>query len=81
MAPTILNWANPSEREEMVRRLQAEGQVKDFEWKLLTKSGEVRHCLTSLRLYRAAGISEGSFIDITERKQAEDDIAGIVFAA
>ena len=48
--PTSINWANPSEREEMLRRLKAEGSVKNFEWKLLTKNGAVRNCFTSLKL-------------------------------
>ena len=35
------------------------------------RRGEVRNCLTSLRLYREQGILEGSILDITDRKRAE----------
>ena len=69
--PSKTIWADKNERDRMVRTLNAEGQVTDFEFDVLNKQGAVRRCLTSLRLYREAGILEGSIIDITERKQAE----------
>ncbi|MFC1840484.1 PAS domain S-box protein [Thermodesulfobacteriota bacterium] len=72
--PSVIHWADPSEREEIVCRLELEGHVLDFECKMLNKQGEVRTCLTSLVLYREQGILEGSIIDITERKQAEETL-------
>jgi PAS domain S-box-containing protein len=71
---SAIYWADAREREEMVRQLQAEGRVREFECGMLTKQGEVRRCLTSLVLYRAQGILEGSIIDITERVQAEESL-------
>ncbi|MDP2993918.1 MAG: PAS domain S-box protein, partial [Anaerolineales bacterium] len=68
---SVIHWADPREREEMVRRLETEDRVTDFECGMLNKQGEVRRCLTSLRLYRAQEILEGSILDITKRKQAE----------
>jgi PAS domain S-box-containing protein len=59
----------------MVELLNAEGRVTDFECSILNKKGEVRICITSLRLYRDTGILEGSIQDITERKQAEEALA------
>ena len=56
----------------MVRRLQADGRVTDFECRMLNKRGEVRTCLTSLSLDRGQEILEGSILDITERKRGED---------
>jgi PAS domain S-box-containing protein len=35
------------------------------------RQGDVRNCLTSLRLDREQGILEGSILDITDRRQAE----------
>jgi PAS domain S-box-containing protein len=65
-------WVDPKEREEMLKELLANGSVSAFEYKMLNKRrGEVRNCLTSLRLYREQGILEGSILDITDRKQAE----------
>jgi len=72
--PSVIHWADPSEREEMMRMLEIEGRVPNFECKMLNKQGEVRTCLASSRLYRDEGIMEGSILDITERKQAENKI-------
>ena len=70
--PSMILWAHPHAREEMVRRLNADGQVADFEYKMLNAQGEERTCLTSLRLYADQGIVEGSIVDITDRKRAEE---------
>jgi diguanylate cyclase (GGDEF)-like protein/PAS domain S-box-containing protein len=68
---SVIQWADPREREKMVRRLETEDHVIDYEGGMLNKQGEVRRCLMSLRLYRAKGILEGSLLDITERKKNE----------
>ena len=73
--PAVLHWAEPSGREEMIRRLEAEGSVTDFSCKMLDKQGNIRHCLTSVRAYKDRGILEGSIIDITELKRAEERVA------
>ena len=70
--PSVIHWADTKEREEMLHRLETEGHVTDFECKMLNKQGGVRRCITSLRLYRSQGILEGSIVDITERKRAEE---------
>jgi PAS domain S-box-containing protein/putative nucleotidyltransferase with HDIG domain len=70
--PSVIVWADPREREAMMRTLEETGRVVDLEFDLLTKQGDVRRCLTSLKLYRDTGILEGSITDITERKRAEE---------
>ena len=70
--PSVVYWADPLQREEIVRRLKAEGRVVDFEYKVLNKKGEERDCLTSLNLYPAEGTLDGSIQDITARKRAEN---------
>lgn len=73
--PSVNLWAVPIEREEMVKRLVADGSVLAFEYKMINKrQGEVRNCLTSVRLYPEQGILEGSILDITERKRAEEGL-------
>ena len=73
--PSVNLWVDPKEREEMVKRLVADGNVLGYEYHMLNKRhGDVRNCLVSLRLYRDQGILEGSIIDITERKQAEESL-------
>ena len=59
------------ERDLLVKMLKAEGRVTNFEFNVLNKQGEVRRCISSLRLYRDTGMLEGSIQDITERKQIE----------
>jgi PAS domain S-box-containing protein len=73
-APSMNFWADQRERDQLVQLLKAEGQVTDYECSILNKQGEVKRCLTSLRLYRDTGILEGSIQDITERKRAEDSL-------
>ena len=70
-SPSAIHWADPSQRKEMVRRLELEGRETNFECGMLNKQGEVRTCLTSLRLYREQGLLEGSIIDITEQRKLE----------
>ncbi|MGA2401869.1 MAG: PAS domain S-box protein, partial [Syntrophobacteraceae bacterium] len=72
--PSAAYWVDPRQREEMVRRLTANGRVVDFEYKMLNKKGEVRDCITSSNLYAEGGILEGSILDITERVQQEREI-------
>ena len=68
---SVLHWADLREREELARQLETAGCVIDFECGLLNKQGQVRRCLTSMRLYQVEGILEGSILDITERKRNE----------
>ncbi len=70
-SPSVIHWVDPHEREEMVRRLNAEGRVTDFECKMRNKQGEVRLCAMSLQLYPEQGLLEGSIIDMTDRKKME----------
>ncbi len=71
--PSMILWADAKEREEMVRRLLADGRVSDYEYKMLDRQGNIKNCITSLVLYREQGILEGSILDITKLKQAEED--------
>ncbi len=70
--PSIIHWADPLERQEMLRLLQINGRINGFECKLLNKQGEIKACTGSINICPEKGILEGSVIDITERKKAED---------
>lgn len=72
--PSVNVWADPRERAEMVKVLQTSDQLVDYECRILKKNGQVMDCITSLRLSRDQGILEGSIIDITARKRAEDSL-------
>ncbi len=64
----------------MVRQLNAEGRVTDFEFGMLNTKGELRHCVTSLKLFREDGLLEGTIMDITERQRATQELALVNFA-
>ena len=70
--PSVILWADQREREKMIQRLLSDGRVSGFEYEMLNPLSGIRNCLTSLVLYRDQGILEGSILDITERRQAED---------
>jgi len=72
--PAFLRWEDPADREEMVRWLTQEGSVLDYEIRLVTKSGQVKTCLVSGKVFEDKGIFEGSLVDITDRKQVEEDL-------
>ncbi len=72
--PSIMHWADPFQRQEMLRLLQNNGFVSGFECKLLNKQGEVRTCIGSIKVCPEQEILEGSVIDITDRKRAEEDL-------
>ncbi len=70
--PSKIHWVDPAQRKEVISKVIVNNRVVDFECKLFNKKGEVRTCLTSLNQYPKEGVIDGSIIDITERKQAED---------
>jgi PAS domain S-box-containing protein len=71
-------WANSEDREPVMQRLLKEGSMRGFETKRRRKSGELRDVLASLELIKLPGQSEpvliSMFTDITERKQAEEQL-------
>lgn len=66
-------WADPAERDAMVKALVQTGRVKDFEFHFRDKKGHIHLALTTASLFTIGG---ESYIltqtqDITERKQIE----------
>jgi two-component system cell cycle sensor histidine kinase/response regulator CckA len=72
--PSMIHWVDPGRREEMVRTLKEKRHVVDFELQILNRKGEVRDCITSLILYPEEEILDGSILDITDRKKAEEKL-------
>ena len=70
--PSSTLWENPQKRAELVQLLKTEERVTDFEFGMLTPNGELRYCITSLKLSREDDILEGSIRDITKRRLAEE---------
>lgn len=68
--PSAIIWANPDDRKEVVRLLNENGKIVNFEAEFITKNGERKNILLSSRLFPESGIIEGVNSDITERTQA-----------
>ena len=68
-------WPIPEQRAELVRRLQEDGKVHNFEILSQRRGGELRHCLISAGRIEIEG--EPALLsvtrDITEQKRAYDD--------
>ena len=71
--PSMALWEDPQARAEVIRGLEAEGRVTDLEFGLVRPDGEVRHCLCSMKLFRGDGVIEGSILDISIRKHAQEE--------
>jgi len=69
--PSTFCYADAAQRQELEKILQAEGQVVDFEIRIVNKQGEIKTCLLSSKLYPEQEMVEGSIIDVTESKKAE----------
>jgi PAS domain S-box-containing protein len=71
-------WANPEDRAPVMRRLLKDGTIRGLEARQRLKSGEMRDVLASLELIELAAECEpvliSMFIDITARKQAEEQL-------
>lgn len=68
---TLLNWAEPEKRTELLRLLQTSNHIAEFEMPMLTGDGSTRTLLLSITAYPAENLLEGTAIDITERKAME----------
>ncbi len=68
-------WANPEDRPKMIKTLEEQGRVQDFETQFRRKSGEMRDVLISAAVIEMAGQQYmlGLTHDITERKRGEKE--------
>ena len=69
-------WADPADREDMVRRLQETGDVRDFETRFVDKHGAVRHVLASTTVIDIGGEPHiiGTARDMTEFRRTQDEL-------
>jgi len=70
-SPATMRWADARARESMVRLVREHGELRDHEIDIVTKGGQVRTVLASIKLFPEAGYLEGTAIDVTERKRIE----------
>ncbi|HEX6209328.1 MAG TPA: ATP-binding protein, partial [Methylomirabilota bacterium] len=66
-------WVAPEQREEIVRRLRADGCVRDFEITCRTREGKQRQLLVNSQVITFAGVPAvlNVSLDITERSEVE----------
>ena len=67
-----IRWVNPHDEKNMTLLLRKEGSLNNVEADLFGKEGAIRHCLISAKLYPEEEVVEGTVVDITERKRAEE---------
>jgi two-component system NtrC family sensor kinase len=71
-------YVNPADRQRLHKLLQEHGAVKDFEFEIRRKDGEVRTVSESSTAVRDAKgevtAFQGFVLDITERRRAEQEI-------
>jgi len=68
---TSEHYADPNRREQLIKQLEKEGKVDDFEIEMIRTDGSHIYIAISATIYPMRGYSEGVIIDITERKLAE----------
>lgn len=64
-------WSDPEARNEFLEKIQKTGSVSDYEAKIIRKDGTTAWILFSATIFPNQGYTEGSIVDITDRKQAE----------
>jgi PAS domain S-box-containing protein len=69
-------WVNSNDRKRIMEKLKKEGKVLEEEYLARTKSGKIRNMLFSAGRINVAGQDclIGVSTDITERRQAEEDL-------
>jgi len=65
-------WADPGARIELQKILKEKKMVTDFEAEIIRRDGTHIWILFSAMIFSESGTIEGSLVDITERKQAEE---------
>lgn len=65
----LVRYKNRKDREVLIEKLKKEGKVSNFEFEVLTKTGETKNVLLSATL--RGDVLSGMLRDITEQKQAE----------
>jgi len=72
--PAFIRWENPAERDEMVRKLKEDSFIHDYELRIKAAGGKIKTLLLSGNVIPDQGLFEGSVVDITKRKQTEEEL-------
>ena len=66
-------WADPHGRDELVKILRERGHVNDYETEIIRRDGAHIWILFSATIFPEQGFIEGSIVEITDRKKAEQE--------
>ncbi len=67
-------WKDPEARNEFLKKIQKTGSVRDYEAQIIRQDGTDAWILFSATVYPDQGHIEGSIVNITNRKQAEETL-------
>lgn len=67
-------WKNPEDRTKFLKKIQETGSVQDYEAQIVRKDGSDVWILFSATVYPDQGYIEGSIVNITDRKAAEQSL-------
>jgi len=79
-SPSDINlWVDPYQRSMFIKRVLAEGNIRDLEIRIRRKDGQIRTALGSAELVEVNNkpCALSVFADITERKLAEEALASL----
>ena len=77
--PTTFQWTDEKVWNGMMRQLEKTHKISNFEILVTTTKHVQKICLFSAQLYPENGYIEGSVIDITDRKKAEETVKAALF--
>ena len=72
--PTPVRLVRPDDKKYIMGELKEKGVLENFEIQVLARNGEIRTLLATMKLFKNKRYIEGSVINISERKKAEDEL-------
>ncbi len=67
-------WVAPHARAEFLKAIREKGSVSDYDTRIRRKDGTIVWVLISAAFFPQEGFIEGSIVDITDRKQMEENL-------
>lgn len=72
--PSAVRWADNNRRNGILEIMTEHGLATNFEADIFKKDDTILSCLLSMKIYKEKGFIEGFIVDISEHKQARDEI-------
>jgi PAS domain S-box-containing protein len=71
---SLLKAVYPEELENLTKKLEKKGSVEEHEISIITKKGNIKTALVSLKIYPDEGYIEGTASDVTQQKKLEKQL-------